>query len=163
MKPIKNYENYLISKDGETWSIKSNIFLKPAANDRGYKTVSISSNGKAKTFKVHRLVALAFVPNPNNYNEVNHIDGDKFNNKAENLEWCSRSQNIAHSYKLNLRNGINAGIAARAVISKPVIDINTGVFYDSILDASKYCNFKYKTLAMYLNGSRKNKTSLRYA
>jgi hypothetical protein len=68
----------------------------------GYLYVRLSKDGVAKNYRVHRLVAKAFVDNPNDYIEVNHLDGDKQNNRHENLKWCTGSQNITHAYDLGL-------------------------------------------------------------
>ena len=71
---------------------------------KGYLGVRIYKNLKGKTFKIHRLVAQAFIPNPNNLLQVNHIDGDKENNRVDNLEWCTCEENMKHSYKIGLRD-----------------------------------------------------------
>jgi hypothetical protein len=76
---------------------------KPSDNGRGYLYVAKIIDGKAKHFYVHRLVAATFLPNPNNYQEINHIDGNKKNNNVSNLEWCSRSDNLRHAYKTGLK------------------------------------------------------------
>ena len=65
----------------------------------GYVYVSISKNSKSYNIRVHKLVANAFIPNPNNYNQINHIDGNKQNNRVNNLEWCDGSYNIKDMYK----------------------------------------------------------------
>jgi len=69
----------------------------------GYYYVCLSKNGKVRKFKVNRLVAQAFIPNPDNKPFVNHIDGDKLNNNVNNLEWCTQSENMLHAYKYGLR------------------------------------------------------------
>lgn len=69
----------------------------------GYIRVSFFVNNRSKGFLVHRLVALAFVPNPNKYTEINHIDGNKENNVPENLEWCTRSHNVKHAFDMGLK------------------------------------------------------------
>ena len=69
----------------------------------GYNSVTLRINGKTKVCTIHRLVARTFIPNSNNYKTVNHIDGDKLNNRLSNLEWCSYSQNMKHAYTKGLR------------------------------------------------------------
>ena len=68
----------------------------------GYDFVCLRKNDRDKNFSVHRLVAQAFIPNPHNYSDVNHIDGNKQNNSVENLEWCTRSENIQHALNIGL-------------------------------------------------------------
>lgn len=74
--------------------------IKQANNGNKYKTVSLSINGKKKTKSVHKLVAEAFILNPNNYPCINHIDGNKKNNKADNLEWCTYKYNTSEAIRL---------------------------------------------------------------
>lgn len=78
--------------------------LKPLKITKGYLGIRIYNNSNAKTFKIHRLVATYFISNPNNLPQVNHIDGNKENNKATNLEWCTQTENMQHSYRIGLRN-----------------------------------------------------------
>ena len=85
--------DYAVTIDGDVISIKSNKSLRSHDNGHGYKTVCLCIDGKPKTYYVHRLVASAFVENPNDYPEVNHIDEDRGNNRAENLEWCTSKYN----------------------------------------------------------------------
>lgn len=70
---------------------------------RGYNILVLCKEGTQKTFKVHRLVAHHFITNTNNKTEVNHIDGDKTNNHVNNLEWCTPSENVKHSYKIGIQ------------------------------------------------------------
>lgn len=93
-KYIIDYPNYQVSNLGNVKNIKTNKILKPFSPVGEYLKVSLSKNGKAKQFFIHRLVATAFIPNPNNLPEVNHIkEFEKTNNKVENLEWCDHSYN----------------------------------------------------------------------
>ena len=97
---------YVIYDDGRLWSRKTGQFLKGAYTSRGNKYLfyCLSVDGKSKHFYAHRLVAESFVPNPDPEHKtcVNHIDGNTFNNRADNLEWVSYKENMAHAYKLGL-------------------------------------------------------------
>lgn len=101
-KPIKGYENkYFITRDGGVISTlykkKNNIAYLSQGNVSGYRSVSLCDNkGLMKSHYVHRLVATAFIRNKENKPEVNHIDEDKSNNTVNNLEWCTRLENIRH-------------------------------------------------------------------
>ena len=90
---------HLVSECGTVLGKRGNP-LNPSDNGRGYLIIRVGTTSKA----VHRLVAEAWVPNPYCLPEVNHIDGDKKNNSASNLEWCSRGYNIKHCYHLNNRS-----------------------------------------------------------
>jgi len=77
--------------------------LKPYDNGNGYKQVSLLKNQKRKVYYIHRLVAEYFLSNPNNLPEINHIDGNKQNNCVDNLEWCTRVENLNHAIKTGLK------------------------------------------------------------
>lgn len=96
-KDCIGYEGkYQISNYGRIWSVKSQKIMKPWSNGSYLQVVLVAKNGKKKIEKVHRLVALAFVPNPDNLPQVNHIDEDKMNNNADNLEWCTAEYNNSY-------------------------------------------------------------------
>lgn len=95
--------DYLVSNLGRVYSNKSNKILRTQTHRNGYVTVWISTKDGNKTPTLHRLVAEAFVPNPSNKPQVNHIDGNKQNNCASNLEWVTQSENTIHAYKLGLQ------------------------------------------------------------
>lgn len=106
-KDIEGYEGlYQVSNLGR---VKSNLrkgrILKPSTTHDGYYNLTLSKNGQLKTYRVHRLVCSAFISNPLNKSEVNHIDGNKKNNSIENLEWCTRSENAKHAHKTGLNSG----------------------------------------------------------
>ena len=99
------YPDYSVDTEGNIWSIGYNNTkeikkMKPAKTKGGYLRLPLTINNKAKSYLVHRLVALAFIPNPNNYLEVNHKNEDKTDNRVENLEWCDRSYNINYGNRL---------------------------------------------------------------
>lgn len=93
---------YEITSDGRVWSVRSEIYLSPRVH-KGYQYVTLNLRGKKFTVTVHRLVALAFLENPNRLPFVNHRDLNKVNNDVSNLEWCTPHQNIWH-YELTRTN-----------------------------------------------------------
>jgi len=100
--PFLEYEiGYEVSTYGRVKSLNyrhtgNAQIMKPKVVTKGYLAVTIFKDGKGKTIRVHRLVAIAFIPNPLNLPQVNHIDGDKKNNRVDNLEWCTNHQNSSH-------------------------------------------------------------------
>mgnify|MGYP000291846112 CR=1 FL=1 len=102
---IPDYPMYDVSSDGEVTNIKTGRILKPDPNRTGYLRVTLSKEGKTKRFFVHRLVALVHIPNPRCVEEVNHKNGIKTDNRKDNLEWCSSSENKRHA----VENGLGVG------------------------------------------------------
>lgn len=97
-KDIKGYPGYQISNLGRVWNGNTQRILKPSKMPKGYYQINmVAINGKRKKELVHRLVALAFIPNPDGLPEVDHKDRDRGNNKAENLQWTTRSGNCRNS------------------------------------------------------------------
>jgi len=106
--------NYFVNRRGEVitynWrNAGKRAILKPATDKKGYKRVGLFVDGRLVTRKVHRLIAEAFIPNAHDKPQVNHIDGDKANNRVGNLEWVTQSENKKHSFALGLEdnNGSN--------------------------------------------------------
>jgi len=91
-KEIKGFENYLISDDGMVMN-QDGLIMKPQNHNKGYSCISLSVSGKKHTRTIHRLVGLAFLDNPNNYPEIDHINNDKKDNRIENLRWITSSGN----------------------------------------------------------------------
>lgn len=124
---IEGYE-LTVSDDGRVWG-KSGRELKPGVLKNGYKFVVIYPNKKLNTICVHRLVAIAFLQNPNNLPCVNHKDGNKMNNNVSNLEWCT------HQY--NNQQAVYQGLKGD---NKPVICIETGKVFISGWECSRQMN-----------------------
>jgi hypothetical protein len=146
---IPNYEGlYSITSDGEVYSWLNKKILKSFLSTKYYR-VNLCKNKVCKSFAIHRLVALVFIDNPYNKPFVNHIDGNKFNNKSSNLEWCTSSENERHSlYVLNKIPGR----------SKLTLNIETGIFYDSMTQAAKTYNIERRKLYDKLYSENKNYT-----
>lgn len=160
-KDIKGYEGlYQISNFGNVkaleksvWNGKTNLYFpeiirKPNFDKDGYLNITLSKNSKAKTFKIHRLVAKAFIDNPGNLPEVNHKDGNKSNNFVNNLEWITRSENQKHAFRIGLinQNGPNNAMYGKLGKDNPnsipiyQIDINTNQIikkFDSMASAGR--------------------------
>lgn len=105
---VKGYEGfYVIDNKGDVYSLVSGRGRRKKVlipyEKNGYLAVNLYKDGKVKHHYIHRLVAEAFIPNPDNLPEVNHLDCNKFNNSVENLEWCDRKQNLKHSYDKGLK------------------------------------------------------------
>lgn len=157
---IKEYESrYKISNMGRVVSLKTNKELKPfkVGKYRNYLAVRFYNKDgtrKGKDFKIHRLVAMHFIPNPNNYPQVNHIDGNTFNNKLDNLEWCNNSMNQKHAWDNGLNHTTDKHMETleeckvKVNISNimPVVefdnDYNFRHIYGSVAEAERLTGFK---------------------
>lgn len=93
----KDIGNYIVYSNGKVWSKSINTYLKPLLKGK-YLSVKIIE----KTIRIHRLVAECFIENPNSLPEINHLNGDKLDNRMENLEWCNHKQNMKHASKNKL-------------------------------------------------------------
>lgn len=160
MKFIENSTRYTVDENSIVYNIDKNTILKQCEYGE-YKTVSIvCEDGVRRNIYVHRLVAISFIPNPENKPEVNHIDGNKFNNNISNLEWNTSSENKTHSVSIGLKDkGIER---QRKLVSKTVYNVLTGQIYDSAKEASELNNIRHKTLIHMLSGHSNNNTNLKY-
>ena len=130
-RKINGFPNYEVSNLGNVRNKKTGRVLRPSKDGCGYSQVILCKDGKGNQFKVHRLVATAFIPNPKNKKEVNHIDGNKSNNYVDNLEWNTHSENQQHSIKTGLRT--KSGLPKQKCRC-----IETNQEFESLLSASKY-------------------------
>ena len=104
---IKGYEGlYKINRNGDVWTCRNNRLMKPYSDNLGYKRVELSKDGKRKSSKIHRLIMLQFVPNPDNLRCIDHINRIKHDNRIENLRWCSHRDNSINREYVENRRGV---------------------------------------------------------
>ena len=129
IKDIKGYEGlYYLDVEGNIYSYpkktrKGTRKLKPVFAGHGYYQVDLCKNKKIKRYLLHRLIAETFLENSENKPQVNHIDGNKLNNKLSNLEWCTRSENQLHSIRIGLRSAKGEKNSQSKLNEKMVIEI----------------------------------------
>jgi hypothetical protein len=101
-RPVKGFPRYIISDKGEVYSSKHKRFLKPQKHRKGYLIVNLYRNQSSKLYgkKIHRLVAEAYIPNPDNKPQVDHINRDRQDNRVENLRWATMSENQLNKGKM---------------------------------------------------------------
>ena len=154
-KGINNFEQYYeVSNLGNVKTLERNVWnrfsyvtrperiMKQDTDRYGYKGVCIHVGNYKKRHTVHRLVAEAFIPNPYNLPEVNHIDGNKTNNNSDNLEWCDRSYNNKHAYVKGLHT-VHGCYGIKKKVAQ--IDMNTNIvlnIFNSVEEASKAIGLK---------------------
>lgn len=162
-RDIEGYEGlYQVSNTGKVKSLNyrktgKEKILKPYDNGYGYLKVKLCKDGKDTSCKVHRLVAQAFLENPDDLPEVNHKNEDKTDNRVENLEWCNRSYNVNHGTR-------NKRVAEKNInnskTSKPVIGINkvSGLIveFPSLCEASRQTGIDHGHICHCLKGRLKS-------
>lgn len=164
-KKIAGYESYEVSSSGRVIShnyLGAGITKELVPSKcRGYLQVNLFKNGKQKCKRIHRLVAEAFIPNPNGFKEVNHIDGNKENNCVSNLEWCTRAQNLAHEHSTSLGNNAKAGLINCSIKKRrPIIAVNLesgeATEYVSIQEAGRQMGIQASNICACLRGRAKS-------
>lgn len=158
-KEIEGYEGlYEVSNLGNVKSLNYNKtkierILKAEKDIGGYLRVALRKQGKQKHYKIHRLVAQAFIPNPNNYKQVNHIDEDKTNNAASNLEWCSAKYNSSYGTRTHRITKKN---------SKQVLFVEVNNIYQSAKQIEKEFGFPHQSISKVCTGKRKTYKGLHF-
>lgn len=150
-KNVVGYEQlYLISNYGRVKSIRRNNIMKPRTDQNGYLRIGLRKNGQKQYF-VHRLVAEAFIPNPNNYSQVNHKDECKTNNHVENLEWCTAKYNSNYGTHIQ-----------RVIKNTDYSKIDYKARHDHTDYAKRYINTDYKKIGQ-LTKERFSKRVVRFS
>ena len=144
---VKSNDRVVFNKGSQRYTKLKGKVLKPCVNNKGYSYVDLRLNNKTERYLVHRLVALTFIPNPNNFPYINHIDCNPLNNCVDNLEWCDQSQNIQHAYASNNKRITNEMLQAfhspktylwRAITAISVEDGSVVGEYVSVAEAARY-------------------------
>lgn len=149
-------ERYEVSNSGFVRNKKTNRILRQQVDKKGYMRVRLCLNCVKVTAKVHRLVAIAFLSNPNMKPQVNHIDTNKKNNCVSNLEWATNSENQLHAYRNGLKK-IHGGGMKKIPAYK--VDLNTGEVlgtYESITDAATKNGIHRTNICKVIRGKRKS-------
>ena len=133
MKDVPEYEGlYTVDEMGHVYSTRANKMLKESVMQNGYKYVHLcDGKNHTKSVRIHRIVAKAFLNNENQYAQVNHINGDKKDNRVANLEWCSREQNIKHAMKTGLFNTNGENNPSAKLTKQQVDEIRKEYIYGS--------------------------------
>lgn len=141
-RKIAGYPNYSVSSCGAVRNDETGREMTIVTGKNGYLYVGVCRAGRPKSLPVHRLVATAFIPNPEHKREVNHLDGRKTNNRLENLEWSTSSENKRH---------------AKNVLGKyvsPVRCVETGVVYASQREAAASVGRAFQSISACLRGKQ---------
>lgn len=150
-KPIVGFEeHYLVSDSGQVWSVRRHKALTPTIDRYGYEKVVLSKKGKMFYYTIHRLVAQAFVPNPDNLTTVNHINENKTDNRAINLEWMSIADNVNYG----TRNERMSDTKCRVPVEQIFPD-GTTERYKGVKDASRKTGINRSCIALCCKNIRK--------
>ena len=154
-RKIEGYPRYSVSEDGQVRNDITGKILTPHADSNGYLSVGLYRDDGRNTKRVHKLVAEAFIPNPDNLPDVNHIDGNKSNNNKDNLEHCTRSYNMLHSSR-------TLGKKSRKSYVKPILCIETGIVYPTVKAAAEAVDRSSMAIRKCLYGWTKTSAGLHW-
>lgn len=150
---VKSLEHIKGGKCGSIRPVRERI-LKTGKRS-GYPSISLCKNGKKKSLHIHRLVAQAFIPNPDNLPEVNHKDEDKTNNSVTNLEWCTYQYNNNYGTVKERQIKSHIGLYNNPKQSKPVVCIETGIIYQSMMEIQRQLGYNTGKICECCKGKRK--------
>lgn len=147
--------NYLIYSDGTLLNILTGKFKKWSKDSNEYMRCTIWINGKSKTISQHRILAEHFIDNPECKQQVNHKNGIKSDNRLDNLEWVTQSENSIHSFANGLQKPTRPHM-------RKVINIDSKKIYECISDAAKDIGVSIGHLNLMLNGKKNNTSKLKF-
>jgi hypothetical protein len=180
VKPIVGFEGfYEISSCGKVFSVERVVVknngilhkiqkreLKQVTKKTGYNFVHLRKPGLSKVFSVHRLLMIAFVDNPENKEAVNHIDGNRKNNDISNLEWCTKSENAIHAYRVLKVKHSQTGVigklhhrAKKVIATNP--KTNEKLIFDALMDAQR-AGYKATEISACCNGKQKTHYGMKW-
>lgn len=140
-------KKYAISNKGNIINVKSGKRLNTRINAHGYKEIQLSTNGKRKNYRIHRLVAQLFILNTEKKPYINHKDGNKLNNTVDNLEWCTAKENDFHARHNNLKNQ-----------NKPIrainLEDNSEIVFESLSECARFLNTNTGSIHRVLTNKR---------
>ena len=151
LKELERFPGYAVSDEGYLFNTRKNRKVDGSVKRTGYVEVFMrDGTGKKKTYLLHRLIASTFCEKKDGETEVNHIDGDKTNNRADNLEWVEHGDNLKHAFENNLRDN---DVSPRAVVG---ISMTTGerITFPSIYQAAHFLGISQGNICMCCKGQR---------
>ena len=159
-KPVKGYAGlYEVSNLGRLRSLprkgtKGGIISATYSNTKHYAHVPLTKNAKGRTVSLHRIVAEAFIPNPENKPQVNHKDGNKRNNAVDNLEWATPEENMQHAFRTGLKD-TKAAVAANSRSVAQIIEGKVIKTFSSVREAEKATGASNQNIIKVCQGSRR--------
>lgn len=168
--PIEGFPHYMASSDGKILSKYTGRFLKPRVTQFGYEQVTLSEGGVHFVRLVHRVIAQAFIPNPDHKPQVNHIDEVKTNNEVGNLEWVTCKENINHGTKIE-RGVSTVGLEALRASARRaaefrkrrVVNVDTGEIYGSVREAADSVGARHYNIVAACRGRYRTCMGYRWA
>lgn len=149
-KPVLGYEGlYEVSNCGKVKDLCKNMEPKLHDDGKGYFMTWLKKYGQSKTHKVHRMVAMAFIPNPSRKRYVNHIDGNKQNNCTDNLEWCTNKENVVHAFETGL------------IRTRKTVYSSDGNIFKSTVAAAEYYGTTHRRISDCCLGRQKTTRGVR--